>query len=79
MIATAPECGECEDFYPDEFLDLFAINNNSVISSGMLRPRPSIFSFFDFHPKAHAFQCPLENSSPKPLASERVLSVSLRC
>jgi hypothetical protein len=79
MIATVPESAECEDLYPDEFLDLFGIPNNSVISSSMPRPHSSIFSFFDFDPKAHVFQCHPENPYPQPDASELVSSVSLRC
>jgi len=80
MISTTPEYVECEDLYPDEFLDLFGIPENSVASSAILKLHPSVFSFSDFHPKAHAFQCHhLENPYPQPVASELILSVSLRC
>lgn len=80
MIATAPEYIECEDLYPDEFLDLFGIPQDSVMASGMFGPHPSVFSFFDLRPKAHAFQRHrLENPYPQRSASGLVLSVSLRC
>ncbi len=79
MIATEAEFVECEDLYPDEFLDLFGISENSVMVSGMSRFHPSVFSFFYSQPKAHAFQCHMEYPYLQPVASDLVLSVSLRC
>jgi hypothetical protein len=80
MFCTAPQYVECSDLYPDEALDLFAIPNNSVTSSAILKLHPSVFSFSDFYPKAHTFQ--RLNSGKlysRPFASELVLSVTLRC
>ena len=78
MIATAPEYVECENLYPDEFLDFFGLPRNSVIS--LAAPRPLAFSFSDFHPKAHTFQWHrIEYSYLQPVALDLVLSVSLRC
>lgn len=79
MIATAPEYVECENLYPDEFLDLFGIPENSVTSSAIPRLRSYVSSFCDLRP-THAFQCHhLENPYPQPAASGLILSVSLRC
>jgi hypothetical protein len=80
LIFAPPEYVECENLYPDEFLDLFGISENSVASSAILKLHPSVFSFSDFHPKARTFQRHHSGELySQPFASELVLSVPLRC
>jgi hypothetical protein len=79
-ISTPPEYIECEDLYPDEFLDLFGMSGNSATSSVTLKHHPSVCSFSNFCPKTYSIQCHQSGKPyPQRLTSETDLSVPLRC
>jgi hypothetical protein len=77
---TTPPYVECQDVYPDEWLDLFGTFQNSVGLTTVLIAQPAAFSFSDFIPTRHIFQThDSEGFDSQAFALERVSSVTLRC
>jgi hypothetical protein len=71
---------ECQDLYPDEWLDLFGIPNISGNVKTILTAGPTAFPFSDLIPDGHIFQRQYpETLHSQPFPSELVLPVSLRC
>ena len=79
LILSVPQYVECEDFYPDELLDVFGIPKNPVTFSNTGTPQPVVFSSPNPIPYAHPFQCrQAEGSYLHTFTSELVFSVTLR-
>lgn len=77
---TAPLYVECQDVYPDEWLDLFGTSEDSVDLTIVLIARPAAFSFSHFIPTGHIFQThDSEGLYLQAFTLERVSSVTLRC
>ena len=77
---TTPLYVECEDSYPDEYLDLFGIPNISGDVKTIHTASPTAFPFSELIPDGHIFQRQYpETLHSQPFPSELVLPVSLRC
>jgi len=80
IFSTAPQYVECEDFFPDEVLDLFAITQNNLPSSNILKHHLSVFWFFNFCGETHSIQrYQSQNLYSQPFTPELIFSVTLRC
>jgi hypothetical protein len=75
---TTPFYIECQDLYPDEYLDLFGITHSAPALTTILTNHPAIFpgliSDDPIFRRHHS-----GTFSPQSFASELVLAVSLRC
>ncbi len=80
LILTAPEYVECETLYPDEFLDLFGIPENSITSAAIYKLYPSVSSLPELQPRTHTIQHHLSwDPYPSLIPSELFWSPPLRC
>ncbi len=71
---------ECQDFYPDEILDLFGAPINSGSSLTISKCHPSVYWFFNLLGNTHSVQChELGDLYLEGFGSELVLSATLRC
>ena len=80
MGCTGPLYVECQDLYPDEWLDLFGTFQSSDGLTTFLIAKTAAFSFSDCMPTGHAFQThDSEGLYLQAFTLERVSSVTLRC
>ncbi len=80
LIFGGAQYVECQDFYPDEILDLFGTSNNSGGSLTIFKYHPSVYCFFNLLANTHSVQ--YHESGDLYLEgfnSELVLSATLRC
>jgi hypothetical protein len=78
LSCTAPLYVECQDLYPDEYLDLFGIVDSAPALTTILAIQPGIFP--DLVSDNPIFRRHHSGTfSSQPLVSELVLSLSLRC
>jgi len=78
LSLSTPACMECQDVYPDEWLDLFGIPRNPVSFTIIFASQQAADA--DFASNTHALQHYRSGRSySKYVNSELVLLVSLRC
>jgi len=80
LFLAAPEYDECKDLDPADWLDLFAIPQQSEASATIQKGSPSICFFSNFCSKTDSMQYHQSwNIFSQPYTSELILSVTLRC